>query len=215
VVFPDPPADAMAAGLSADVPALVGTNRDEWRFFGFTDPAAYTLDEPALRARLDQAIHRAPAVLDAYAAARPGASPSDLWFAIESDRIFRIPAVHLAEAQSRHQPKTFAYLFEQCSAIDMLGACHALEIPFVFGTLDQPGMAMFAGDTPEVRELATKMQDAWLAFARTGDPTHAGLPAWPGYDAERRATMLLGETCRVEDDPLGAERRAWDAPADA
>jgi para-nitrobenzyl esterase len=54
------------------------------------------------------------------------------------------------------------------------------------------------------------VQDAWIAFARTGDPGHAGLPEWPAYDPERRATMLLGDACRVDEDPLGAERRAWD-----
>jgi para-nitrobenzyl esterase len=55
------------------------------------------------------------------------------------------------------------------------------------------------------------MQDAWLAFARGGDPNHAGLPPWPAYDEARRATMLLGATCEVADAPWEAERRVWDA----
>jgi para-nitrobenzyl esterase len=59
-------------------------------------------------------------------------------------------------------------------------------------------------------DLGTKVQDAWIAFAHTGDPGHVGLPSWPAYDSERRATMLLGADCHVEEDPLGTERRAWD-----
>ncbi len=210
-VFPAPPAESIAGGMSADVPLLVGTTLDEWRFFGFMDPQSHTLDEGQAIARLDLVTGGAGrALFHAYAGARPGASPSDVWFAIESDRIFRVPSVLLAEAQSRHQPNTFSYLFTWPSPIEGLGACHAIDIPFVFDTLDKPGIPAFAGDTAEARDLGTKMQGAWIAFARSGDPGHAGLPEWPRYDSERRATMLLGATCHVEEDPLGTERRAWD-----
>jgi para-nitrobenzyl esterase len=210
-VFPAPPAESIAGGMSADVPLLVGTTLDEWRFFGFMDPQSHALDEEQAIARLDRVTAGAGrALFQAYAGARPGASPSDVWFAIESDRIFRVPSVLLAEAQSRHQPNTFSYLFTWPSPIEGLGACHAIDIPFVFDTLDKPGMPAFAGDTAEARDLGTKMQGAWIAFARSGDPGHAGLPEWPRYDSERRATMLLGAACHVEEDPLGTERRAWD-----
>jgi para-nitrobenzyl esterase len=211
VVFPAPPAESIAGGMSTGVPLLVGTTLDEWRFFAFMDPASFALDEGQVVARLDRVTSGfGRALFDAYAAERPGASPSDVWFAIESDRIFRVPSVLLAETQSRQQPKTFSYLFTWPSPIEGLGACHAIDIPFVFDTLDKPGMPAFAGDTAEARDLGTKVQDAWIAFAHTGDPGHAGLPAWPAYDAGRRATMLLGADCHVEEDPLGTERRAWD-----
>jgi para-nitrobenzyl esterase len=210
-VFPRPPQGAIADGFAADIPTLVGTTADEWRLFGFMDPESLTLDDARLVARADRVTGSGRELVDLYAAARAGVSPSDVWFAIESDRIFRIPGVRLAEAQSHHQPKTFEYLFTWQSPIEGLGACHAVDVPFVFGTLDKPGMDAFVGNTAEARELATKVQGAWLTFARTGDPGHGGLPDWPSYDTDRRATMLLGETCRVEDDPRAAERRAWDA----
>jgi para-nitrobenzyl esterase len=210
-VFPAPPTENIASGLSADVPLLVGTTLDEWRFFGFMDPESHSLDEARVIARLDRVTGGSGRPLfDVYARARPGASPSDVWFAIESDRIFRVPSVLLAETQSGHQAKTFSYLFTWPSPIEGLGACHAIDIPFVFDSLDKPGMPAFAGDTPEARGLGAKVQDAWIAFARTRDPGHVGLPEWPAYGSERRATMLLGAVCRVEEDPLGAERRAWD-----
>jgi para-nitrobenzyl esterase len=52
--------------------------------------------------------------------------------------------------------------------------------------------------------------DAWLAFAKSGDPSHPGLPEWPDYDADRRATLVLGERCALERGPMDEERRAWD-----
>ena len=91
-----------------------------------------------------------------------------------------------------------------------LGACHAMEVPFVFHTVDDPRMAMFLGEGPTPSDLADQIQDAWIAFARTGDPNTPSLPEWPSYDQERRATMELAEPCRVVDDPVAAERRLWD-----
>jgi para-nitrobenzyl esterase len=94
-----------------------------------------------------------------------------------------------------------------------LGACHALEIPFVFNNLDAPGASMFTGDvTEQLRTLARQMHTAWITFARTGRPSAEGLPEWPTYSSERRATMLLDTEPTgpsVVDDPDGADREAW------
>ena len=88
-----------------------------------------------------------------------------------------------------------------------LGSCHALELGFVFGTNHL--MRRFAGEGLAAEKLAGEMQDAWLAFARDGDPSCASL-AWPGYTEARRATMLFGETSSVADGPFEEERRSWD-----
>jgi len=80
----------------------------------------------------------------------------------------------------------------------------------VFDHTYQPGLH---GDRPENAELAAQVSEAWLAFARTGDPNHPGLPTWPAYDTTRRATMLFDTTCRVVEDPDGDERKAWVAAA--
>ena len=72
-----------------------------------------------------------------------------------------------------------------------LGSCHALELPFMFGTLAAPTMDRFAGKGPEADELSARMMDAWTAFARTGRPAHAGLPEWPRYDASGRRSKVL------------------------
>jgi para-nitrobenzyl esterase len=91
----------------------------------------------------------------------------------------------------------------------MLGACHAIDLPFTFGNIGIEGMELFAGKGEPVARLAGDMMDAWAAFARTGDPNHAGLPAWPRYEPGRRGTMVLGPSYAVADAPMEAERACW------
>jgi para-nitrobenzyl esterase len=215
-VLPEPPLEAIRRGLSRDVAVLAGATRDEWKLFALMDPTLASLDEAGAVGRLSRWLgDRAGAVLEAYRDARAGRAPTDprsLFLAIESDRVFRIPAVRLAEAQRAHQPHTYKYLFTWESPLfgDVLGACHGIDVPFVFGLVDLPGADRFIGKGPEVQALAERTMDAWLAFARSGSPAHAGLGAWPAYDDPDRPTMLLGPECGVQSDPFGAERRAWE-----
>jgi len=82
-----------------------------------------------------------------------------------------------------------------------------LEIPFMFDNLSPA--RNFTGESPELGPLAEKMSEAWLAFARDGKPGYRGLPTWPAYEPEGRATMMFDTTCRIENDPGGEVRRAW------
>jgi para-nitrobenzyl esterase len=123
--------------------------------------------------------------------------------------MFRVPADRLAEAQAAHLQQVFAYRFDWRSPIGdgALGACHALDLPFVFGT--HRLVSAFAGEGPDADALATKVGDAWVAFACAGDPSTDALH-WPAFDAKRRNTMILDRECRVEELPREAERRCWD-----
>jgi para-nitrobenzyl esterase len=85
-------------------------------------------------------------------------------------------------------------------------ASHAMEIPFVF---DNPDIAPFTGKGDDRYELAAAMSQAWIAFARNGDPNHEGLPLWPVYNTKTRSTMLFNVPCKVEDDPRNEERLVW------
>jgi len=140
------------------------------------------------------------------------ATANDLFYAIQTDIALRLPATELAEAQARVQPNTYMYLFTWASPYQNgeLEACHALDLPFTFGTLDAPGIAAFAGSGSAAHRLSVNMMDAWLSFARCGDPAHAGIGPWPRYDAKRRATMLFGEKSGAVDAPLESERAVWD-----
>jgi len=118
--------------------------------------------------------------------------------------------IRLLEAQSQFQPNTYNYMFTWPSTgLDgILGACHSLEIPFVFGTLNSPTLEEFVKGAP--KDLSEKMMDAWINFAKTGNPNHGNLPNWPTYDTETRETMIFGEECKVEKALFDRERAAWD-----
>lgn len=205
--------DEISDGLSAQVPLLTGTTRDEWNLFALM--LGRVEDEEALRRRLGRIVEDPTQMIDAYRTPRQvdggDADPHDLWSAVLTDRVFRIPAIRLAEAQAAHQPATYMYLFEYAStAFDgKLGSCHALEIPFVFDNLDKPGASLFAGEgAPQA--LADAMHASWIAFAKTGDPRHDGIPDWPAYEPEGRATMHFGDRVHLEHDPAPTERAVWD-----
>jgi para-nitrobenzyl esterase len=210
VTLPQPPLEAVRAGLSSHVPLLTGTNLDEWNLFDLMTRAG--LDEARLRGRVERLFDDPEPVIATYRANRPEATPDDLWSAIMTDRVFRIPAIRLAEAQLAHQPQhTFLYLFTwPTPAVDgRLGSCHALEIPFVFDNLDQPGVDFFTGEAGP-QALADAMHRSWLAFVHGSDPGHDGLPAWAPYDEIGRPTMQYDESCETLLDPAGDERRLWD-----
>jgi para-nitrobenzyl esterase len=218
--LPEPPLEAIRAGSAADVALLTGTTRDEWKLFGMIDGGIRKLDEGRLLRRLSRQLPGADveALVETYRSAREGCAstePYELFCAIETDRVFRLPAIRLAEAQAAHQARTFFYQFtwESPSLGGALGACHAIDLPFVFGVLDKEGAELFAGGGPEATQLSERVMDAWIAFAHSGDPSHPDLPGgrWQVYDSERRATMILGPECAIELAPGDRERRAWDS----
>jgi para-nitrobenzyl esterase len=206
------------AGSAADVPVLIGTNRDEVKLF----VSMLRRDEPDdaglvkhVRATLPKATESdARTLVETYRASRRAKglpdSNLDILDAIDSDARFRIPSLRMALAQREHQPATYAYLFTYASPArrGALGSCHALEIPFVFGTLNAPTQDKFAGTGPEVERLSANMMDAWLSFARTGSPAHEGIGPWPAYDAGTRPTMLFDRSSALAADPFREERQA-------
>jgi para-nitrobenzyl esterase len=220
--LPKPPLDAVREGAAKGVALLVGSNRDESKLFrmGVAESASLSEESLAKRVRASLSALRAheshaERVVETYRQARTGRAsvePGELLDAIESDRTFRIPAIRLAESQRAHEPRTYMYFFtwESPARRGTLGSCHALELPFVFGTLDAPTMDRFAGKGPDADALAARMMDAWIAFARSGQPSHASLPAWPAYDHAQRATLVFDRRCELVHAPLDAERAAWD-----
>ncbi len=215
--LPRRPEAAVAAGEAASVPLLIGTTRDELTFFVLGDRRAVDLDEGGLLALVGLAAPALPAeqVVDAYRSARSArgepVTPRDLWVAAGSDLVFRWPSLQLAAAQRAHQPATFVYLFtwESPAFGGVLGSCHALEIPFVFGSVRQPVVGAFAGTGPDAEALSDRMQQAWLAFARGADPSHEGIGLWPAWDADRRPTMVFGPDTGLVDAPRDDELAAW------
>lgn len=217
-LLPEHPLTAIRNGVAAGKELLVGTNLHEMKLWTVGNRRLTGGDEAFILRRLEKTVgeHAADA-LEAYKAARADRgddlTPIELWTAVESDRIFRVPSLRMCEAAAANGDAVYDYLFtwESPAMGGLLGSCHALEIPFVFGTLTTPGIERFTGEGPAAIALSEKMQDAWLAFARTGEPSAEGLGPWPRYDAERRATMILGPETSVAEAPFEQERAYWDA----
>jgi len=205
-LLPDVPLHTIASGRTGGVPTLVGTTGDEMALFLAILPELADATEDRVRKQFDRAFGEgAGAAYDTYRAHRPGATTVDMLVALETDRVFRIPAIRLAEAQVDEGRPTFMYWFTWATPVmgGRLGSCHALELPFVWDAIDSPGLSMLTGDGPERQALADAMHAAWIEFARTGNP------GWPEYDTTRRATQRFDTETEVIDDPLGHERRLW------
>jgi para-nitrobenzyl esterase len=212
-VVPELPMRAIAGGSADNVSILIGTNVDEWKAFAVLDRNLPNLSEDGLLRRCRRLVpgEHAAELIETYRRARVRhnlpVAPAELFTAIQTDRFFRMPAIRLAEAHSRRRQPAYMYLFDWVSPLlnGSLGACHALDLGFVFGILD----ANFTGAGEEARRLSKNMQDAWTSFARRGNPSCPGLGEWQQY-GEGRKTMLLGRQCNLVGAPYDEERRAWE-----
>ena len=208
--LPAHPFDPVAAPSGADVPVIVGTNKDEGATFLAADPRRRRLSEAELRQRLQPLLgDRMEKILGVYKRTSPEATPWDLLIAITTER-FRLGSIRLAERKAAQGPApVYMYRFDYQS--DFLGglfkAGHGVEIAFVFDHVDDVPMS---GSRPEGHGLAAAMSGDWVAFARTGDPNHAGMPRWQPYTLKARHTMLFDVPCRTEIDPGREEVDAWE-----
>ena len=212
-VLPRHPLEVVRSGGAANVRFLNGTTAQEWNLFHLADRAKGPMPDEVLHRRLGAiAGDRARDVEEVYRASSPGISNDDLWCAVMTDHVFRQPTIRLAEAQSAHQAETRTYQFSyRSTALDgALGACHAIEIPFVFDNLDRNGIDWFLGGVgDETRALAATMSRAWTAMAHTGSPAHDGLPGWDRYSPDGRTVVEFGPTTVTRDDPDPEIRQMW------
>jgi para-nitrobenzyl esterase len=208
-VLPKRAIDCVAAGSAAGVPVLTGTTRDESRLFTVAATSLKNLDEAGLRkltAGLCGEDHA-----DGIVAATAGGTPFDRWNDVMTDHGFFVPATRLLDAQAAHAP-VYAYRFDWPSPFldGALGACHALELGFTFGTYQVKGAAPFFGAGPKADALAAEMMDSWIAFAKSGNPSNDTSGAWMRYDDKKRATMIFGDGMpHVASAPNEARRKAW------
>lgn len=222
--LPLPLEEAFATGAYAKVPLLAGTTRDEINLF--LGARLKKLGEPMDESELVHELRTVAvgaddtqigALITTYRASRTRhALPHGnraLLAAITSDAVFRVPTERFLDAYRRNQPQVFAYLFtyESPSMRGAMRACHALDLPFMFGTYGQPGQDRFAGTGPSVETLSARMMDAWLAFAKSGDPSLPQVSGgeWPVYEPERRATMVFDVKSGLELAPYDEERAVW------
>lgn len=217
--LPAAPPKAVADGAARDVDIFIGTNRDEVKLFAAA-MRREPIDDAALLQQVRAALPKAGEgeardLIEVYRASRRRHQlPDDnldILDAIGSDVRFRIGSLRWAANQRAAGGNAWAYLFTHASPArrGALGSCHALEMPFVFGTLGAPTQDKFAGTGAEVERLSAEMMESWLSFAKTGDPAHPAIGSWTQYDARSRPTMIFGTMASgQENDPFGEERAA-------
>ena len=211
IVPRSPVADGPARGFDL----ILGGTSEEMRLF--RDPRAKDASRDALVEMLEEHLRghpvralgvpadRAGTLVDAYLADQGSASEAST--AILTDSTMRLPAMQAADGHTGGAGRTFSYLFTWQAP--GLGAFHAVDLPFTFGTLDREGWGPFVGADADAERLSAAMRQAWAAFAATGDPSCGRLGTWPGYDLPARHSMELGRRCGPIEDPHGDIRRRW------
>ncbi len=201
--LPTNPFDPVAAPTAANVPLIIGTNHDEYSFFLmiYGTPADTDMTEEELQERLSSIYDNADDIIAAYQNADPEATPWQLYIWILSEG-FRRPSITLAERKAEGgTAPVYMYLFtKESETYPGYGSPHFMEVAYVFdNTANSPN-----------DELATIMSEAWIAFARSGDPNHAGMPNWEPYTADNRATMFFDIPCQLVIDPYGEALEVWE-----
>ncbi|MET8981187.1 carboxylesterase family protein [Streptomyces sp. NPDC004539] len=204
-VLPTVPWAALADGAARDVELIVGHNRDEYRLFLLLGGVLGTVGEELASTAL-AAFGPTPEAEKTYRTAFPDASAEHLFELVQSDWLFRMPSLHLAEAHTAGGGRAHLYELTWNAPADggALGACHGLDVPLTFGVYDGLG-ALLIGPrpTPETEALSARIRSAWTAFATTGDP------GWPAYDDRERLVRLLDTEPAVTAYPEEAARRIW------
>ncbi|WP_404961487.1 carboxylesterase/lipase family protein [Streptomyces sp. 147326] len=204
--LPVTPWQALADGAGRDIQLLVGHTRDETRLLTALDGLLGQVTAEQAQTALhvfgpgQDAAHR-------YREAFPAAGPDELYELVGSDWLFRMPSLHLAQAQAAAGGRAHVYELTW-SAPGMggaLGACHGLDVPLVFGNLERGQPAVLIGESPfpEAEELSARMRGAWTAFAAHGDP------GWPAYDTGQRLVRLFGTRPALAAYPEEASRLIW------
>lgn len=205
-VLPRAPWRALLSGGARDVDLLTGHNRDEYRLFIAVAGRLGKISEEEAATVLD-AFAPAPDRAAGYRKAYPGADPGRLFELVFSDWLFRMPTLHLAQAHAASGGRTFLYELraEAPGSGGVFGACHALDVPLVFGEPGSLGL-MLTGEQPpaEFTVLGDLMRSEWLRFATSGEP------GWPVYGTERRTTRVYDLQPDVAPYPEEASRRLWE-----
>ena len=206
-ILPTHPFDPAAPALSANVPMLIGTTLNEFTG-GINNPNVDALTETELAERVTTMYgDRAKQIIAAYRKANPKAKPFDIFSFIST-----VPTRHNAVTQAELKATqgtapAYLYLFTwQTPVLDgRPRAFHCAELAFCFDNIDR--CVNMTGGGADARTLAAKVSEAWIAFARQGDPNHAGLPKWPSYSADQGSTMIFDNKCEVQNDPDRAARQ--------
>jgi para-nitrobenzyl esterase len=202
-----------APPVSEQVPLMVGTVATEMTLLtGARDPSTFTLDEAELRQRISAWF--APGdfdrVISTMRTAQPNATPSELFFAIDTDRSMRSGAWQQAERRAaQHAAPVWLYEVDWQTPVDggKWQSPHSIELALVFDNVAKSASMVGTGSEPQ--RVADQMSACWLAFARSGNPNNPAVPNWPSYESDGRATMVFNVQSKIINDWRGDERKLF------
>ncbi|HEY2468497.1 MAG TPA: carboxylesterase family protein [Terracidiphilus sp.] len=201
--LPHHPFDRDGLAISANIPLITGTNLNE-STNGVDRPGATEMTVDEMVGLVREAYgSESEAIIGAYRADYPDAIPFSLWATIEASR-WRIPAFAQATRKAAlGAAPAFSYIYSwRTPSLDRRpGSFHAAEISFVFDNAEI--CDHYSAGDPSALALSKQMSTAWVSFARTGNPNHAGLPNWPAYTPDGRGTMYFDAPCFVRNDAEG------------
>ena len=208
--LPVQPFSPTAPAISRDIPLIIGTNKDEGTLFLSADPVFGTMTEDQARAHFTAMLGpRGEPALQVYKQMRPHDPPTYWVTALMTDLMMRVDSIRLAERKAgQGGAPVFMYRLDWETPVlgGALRSPHGVDVPLVFDTVETKRSIL--GDGPEPQRLADLLSQAWINFARGGDPSQPGL-SWPAYDAATRRTLIFDTRSRVESDPDAAGRRFW------
>ncbi|MDQ2900409.1 MAG: carboxylesterase family protein, partial [Acidobacteriota bacterium] len=202
-VIPAHPFDPTGPAVSENVPLLIGTCLNEF-VNGVDNPEVDSLTNQELLKRVAQRYgERAESIVSAYRREYPSESPFGLWAAISAAGIRQNTATQAERKAAQGKAPVYQYIYAWRTPVldGRPGTFHSSEIAFVFDNAEL--CPRYSGGGPEGLRLSSTIGEAWANFARTGKPGHRGLPDWPAYTAQKRATMIFDNSCAVKNDPEG------------
>ncbi len=216
-IFLKPPIESINAGSADGIPLLAGTTLDEWRAWLIIDPALRNLNEAHMLKRLNRMMPNSDIAgmvekyrrLLVHQGVTP--TPSEIYLRLMSARLFWIPTFRMLEAQGHWCNSVYNYMLAWKWPFQggNLRACHGIDIGFIWNAYQVDSFGLNSG----VNVLSTNMQEAWLAFTHSGNPSCKTLGVWPAYRMHRK-TVMLDKEYWVEESPFEEERHIWDSTPD-
>ena len=210
VDLPNDPFDPAAPETARKVPVMIGSTKDEATLFSIADPKFGTMTEDDAKARFAMMLKgKGEKAFGFYRAQRPKEGPTWLVTSMMTESGTWINSIRLAERKlAQGAAPVFMYRLDYETPIfgGVLRAPHGLDTPMVFGHAQE--FARMLGTGPVPQRISGQMMDAWIAFARTGNPSTRAL-AWPAYDTAKRSTMIFAGQSHVTGDPDKPMREFW------
>lgn len=203
VIIPLDPYASYRDGKAKDIDVLIGTNKDEARYwiYNFGSLTVFKIGLNVWYENIMKSLDDKDRIrLDTFARNYP---KGKFWGRVEliNELMFRIPAIVMAANHSASGGHTYMYYWTQKAAMHHVGACHCVELAYVF---NNPQETIYTGGHI-YQALAHEVQNMWVNFAKTGNPS-TPKHTWPEYDTQERKTLSLGKSICDFDDPLSAQR---------